>query len=156
MRPERLKKAFAMEMCIRDSLWRGGVEIEDCGVSIGSLLLRERREGHQARWAGSGLADLALGQLMEQRFPGLAAGVRFENLAAELAETFKPGGKVAGQLLVDFAAEALGDGGTFSGGGDGDLQGSAADHRTEKEIAVGNVVDAVAKNVSLDRAAING
>ena len=50
-----------------------------------------------------------------------------------------------GKLLVDFAAKPLGNGRAFAGGRDGDLQIAAAHHRTEEEIAVGDVVDAVAQ-----------
>ena len=86
----------------------------------------------------------------------LAAGMRGEDFTAKLAEILKPRAEVAGELLVDFAAKALGEGGAFSGGGDGDLQIAAADHRSEKEIAVGNVVDAVAQDAALGGSAVNG
>ena len=82
--------------------------------------------------------------------------MRGEDFAAKLAEILEPGAEVVGQLLVDFAAEALGEGGAFAGGGDGDLQVAAADHRAEEEVAVGNVVDAVAEDAALDGSAIDG
>ena len=74
-----------------------------------------------------------------------AARMRGENFAAQLAEVREPRTQICGQLLVDFAAQPLRDGGAFAGGRDGDLQIAAADDRAEEEIAVGNVVDAVAR-----------
>ena len=59
------------------------------------------------------------------------------------------------KLLVDLAAQALRESRAFAGRGDGDLQVAAADHRTEEEIAVGNIVDAVARNVARHGFAIN-
>jgi hypothetical protein len=85
-----------------------------------------------ARGAGWRIADLTLRQLMQQQLARLAAGMRCENFAAQLAEIFKPRAEVFGQLLVDLAAQTLRDGGAFAGGGDGDLQIAAADHEPKR------------------------
>ena len=73
-----------------------------------------------------------------------------EDVAAELAEICEPGAEVLRQLLVDFAAEALGEGGAFTCGGDGDLEIAAGDDGAKEEVAVGDVVDAVAGDVALE------
>ena len=112
--------------------------------------IRERCAGELARGAGGRVADLAVGEFMEQELARFAAGMGGENFAAKLAEVFEPGAEVVGELLVDFAAQALGKGGAFAGGGDGDLQIAAADDGAEEEVAVGNVVDAVAEDAALE------
>ncbi len=70
-----------------------------------------------------------------------------ENLAPESAYLRKPRSEIIRQLCVDLAAQLLGYGGTFAGGGDGDLQVSAPNHRSEVEVAVRRIVNAVDKNV---------
>jgi hypothetical protein len=122
----------------------------------------DERDGSAARGFPSGGASAIwrVGRMRIRRFGAgqvdgaelarFAAGMRGENFAAQFAEILKPGAEVFRQLLVDFAAQALGDGGAFAGGGDGDLQIAAADHGAEEEIAVGNVVDAVAQDAALD------
>ena len=66
------------------------------------------------------------------------------------------GPRSCGELLVDFAAKTLGEGGAFSGSGDGDLQIAAGDDGAEEKIAVGDVVDAVAKDIALESAGVDG
>jgi hypothetical protein len=83
-------------------------------------------------------------KFMQQQAAVFTARKRLENFPAQLADLHQPRAKIFGQLLVDLAAQALREGGAFAGGGDGDLQVAAADHRAKKEIAIGNVVDAVA------------
>ena len=84
---------------------------------------------------------------MKQEPCALRRGDAWRELRGEGGRGFEPGAEVVRQLLVDFAAQALGDGGAFAGGGDGDLQVAAADHGAEEEIAVGDIVDAVAEDV---------
>ena len=83
-------------------------------------------------------------------------GMRGEDFAAELAQILEPGAEVVGSCssisrrrrwataglspLVEMAICRL----------------AAADDGAEEEIAVGNVVDAVAEDVALDCAAIDG
>ena len=105
-----------------------------------------------ARWAGFGFADLALGELVKEGLAGLAARMSFQDFAAELAQVLEPWAQVFGQLFVYLAAKSLCDRGAFSGGGDGDLQIAAADDRTEIEIAIGNVIDTVTNDISLNAA----
>ena len=109
-----------------------------------------------ARGAEGGVADLALRELVEQQAALFAARMRGENFAAQFAELRKPGAEILGKLFVDLAAQALRDGGAFAGRGDGDLQVAAADYGAEEEVAVGNVVDAVAGNAARDGFAIDG
>jgi len=92
---------------------------------------------------------------MEQKPAWLAGRESCKNLAAKLPERFKPRAKILWQLLVYLAAQALSKGGAFSCGRDSNLQVAATDHRTKKEIAVWNVVDAVADNAQLDRPMID-
>ncbi len=108
------------------------------------------RASKLARGAGGRVADLAVRQFVEQELARFAAWMRGENFAAKLAEIREPWAQIGGQLLVDFTAQALREGGAFAGSRDGDLQIAAADHGAEEEIAVGNVVDAVAEDVALD------
>src|SRR5208337_3597687 len=93
---------------------------------------------------------------MQQKFAVLAAGKCFENLAPKLTQISKPRPEIFRQQLVNLAAQVLRESGTFSGSGDGDLQVAPADHRSEEEIAIGNVVDAVAQDASLDGSPVNG
>jgi len=60
-----------------------------------------------------------------------------EHFAAQLAKVGEPGTEVVGELLVDFAAKTLGEGGAFPGSGDGDLEIAAGDDGAEEEIAIG-------------------
>jgi hypothetical protein len=92
---------------------------------------------------------------MEQGFAVLAGAMEGKNLAPNPTETGKPWAQIVGKLLVNFAAQMLGEGGAFSRSGDGDLQVTATHDRAEKEITIGYVVHAIAKNVALDRAAVN-
>jgi hypothetical protein len=92
---------------------------------------------------------------MQEGFACFAAWMQCEDFAAELAEILEPVTKVLRELRIDFAAEALGYCGAFARGGNCDLKIAAADHGAEKEIAVGNVVDAVAWDVASDAALID-
>jgi hypothetical protein len=65
------------------------------------------------------------------------------------------GPRSCGKLLVDLAAQPLRNGRAFAGRRDRDLQVAAADHRAEEEVAVGNVVDAVAGDAARDGLAID-
>jgi hypothetical protein len=93
---------------------------------------------------------------VEQEFALFAAGMGGEHFAAELADILKPGAEVVGELLVDFAAKTLGEGGALSGSGDGDLEIAAGDDGAEEKVAVGNVVHTVAEDIALKRAGIDG
>jgi hypothetical protein len=93
---------------------------------------------------------------MQQFFSRVAARMRFKNFAPEMAQAGKPWAEIARKLLVNFPAQMLSDSRAFTGGGNGDLQVTAAHHRTEEKVAVGNVVYAIAKYVALNRASIDG
>src|SRR5208282_5724923 len=80
---------------------------------------------------------------------------RVESFAAQLAKLGEPIPNIYRELLVDLAAQSLSNRRAFAGRGDGDLQISAADHRTEEEVAIGNVVHAVAGDAARDGLAIN-
>ena len=84
------------------------------------------RDGHESRFA-----DLPLRQLVQQRLALFAARMSGQNFAAKFAQIREPGTKILGQLLIDFAAQTLRDGGTFAGGRNGDLQIAAAHDRAE-------------------------
>ncbi len=73
-------------------------------------------------------------QKLRARGRGGCAGA---DIATQGAELLEPGTEVRGKLLVELAAEALGEGWAFAGGGDGDLQIAAGDGGSEIEIAVG-------------------
>jgi hypothetical protein len=92
---------------------------------------------------------------MKQKPSLFVARMGGEDFAAKLAEVLKPWAEVRGELLVDFAAQALGNGGAFAGGGDGDLEIAATDDGAEEEIAVGDVIDAVGEDAATHRFAIN-
>ncbi len=92
---------------------------------------------------------------MQQQFTVLAAGKGLENFAPELRPDSQARAKIIWQQFVDLTAQMLRECGAFSGSGDCDLQICRADHRSEKEIAVRNIVNAVAKNPTLDCAPIN-
>ena len=101
-----------------------------------------------ARGAEGRVADLALRKLVQEQTALFSAGMRGEDFAAQRAELREPRAEILGKLLVDFAAQPLSNGRAFAGRRDGDLQVAAADHRAEEEVAVGNVVDAVAGDVA--------
>ena len=95
-------------------------------------------------------------ELMQQRFALFTAGVDLQDISPQLANACQPGTKILGQLRVDFAAQPLRHGGALAGSGDGDLQISASHDGPEEEIAIGNVVDAVAENAAFEGGAIDG
>src|ERR1700744_799169 len=123
--------------------------------------------GEQVRIAGAcaDQVDLALmgfcrwdglvGQRMQQGFAGFAGGKRGEDFAALCSQLCKPGADGLRQLRVDLAAQALGEGGAFSAGGDGYLQWAALHDGSEEEITVGNVIYAVAEDSALDCGSID-
>ncbi len=90
-----------------------------------------------------------MSQFVQQQAAFFAAGMCRQNLATQLADLFEPGAKVLRKLLIDFAAQPLRQRGALTGGGDCDLQWAARDHGPEEEIAVGNIVDAVAEDAVL-------
>jgi hypothetical protein len=94
-------------------------------------------------------ADFALGELVEEPFALVVEGLGGYDLAAQVAEVGEPVAEVEGELGVELLAEALGEGWAGSGGGDGDLQVSAADYGGEVEVAEGRVIDGVAEDVAL-------
>jgi hypothetical protein len=94
-------------------------------------------------------ADLALGELVEEPLALVVEGLGGYDLAAEVTEVGEPIAEVEGELGVELLAEALGEGWAGSGGGDGDLEVSAADYGGEVEVAEGRVVDGVAEDVAL-------
>src|SRR5271165_3452888 len=72
-----------------------------------------------------------------------------EHLAAQLPDPLEPRAEVAGQLRIDFAAQALCERRALTCGGDGDLQVTTAYYGGEEEIAVRDVVDTVAEDAPL-------
>jgi hypothetical protein len=92
---------------------------------------------------------------MEQGFAQFPGGMVGKNLAPKLTETRKPRTQIAGNLLIDLAAQLLGERGALPRSGNGDLQVTATHNCAEKEIAIGDVVYTVAEYVSLNCAAIN-
>src|SRR5208337_1910343 len=81
--------------------------------------------------------------------------MRCKHLAPKLTKLFEPCTKILGQLHIDLAAEALRKGRAFSSGRDGNLKIASADHGTKEEIAVGNVVHAVAEDIARHSLAVN-
>jgi len=98
---------------------------------------------------------VALGELVQEQAALFATRMRREDFAAQFAELGEPGTEILGKLLVDFAAQALREGGAFASRGDSDLQVAAADYGAEEEVAVGNVVDAIAGDAARDSLAID-
>lgn len=90
-------------------------------------------------------AGLALGKFVQEQAAGLVEGFGGDYFAAEVAEVGEPVAEVEGKLSVELFAKALGECGAGSGGGDGDLEVSAADDGGEVEVAEGRVVDGVAE-----------
>ena len=99
--------------------------------------------GEGAGGAGFVGADVAAGEGMEQLFAGVVEGFELEDLAAEIAELGEPVAGVQGEYGVDLLSEALGESGGVAGGGNGNLEVSAADDGGEVEVAEGRVVDGV-------------
>ena len=99
---------------------------------------------------------MAVSQLVEEKLALFASGMGGEHFAAQLAKVGEPGTEVVGELLVDFAAKTLGEGGAFPGSGDGDLEIAAGDDGAEEEIAIGDVVHAVAEDVALESSGVDG
>jgi hypothetical protein len=97
-----------------------------------------------------------MGEFVEEKLTLFRAGMRGEDLAAEFAEVGEPGTEILGQLLVNLAAKSLGKGGAFSGSGNGDLEVAAGDDGAEEEIAIGNIVNAVAEDVALEGSGVYG
>jgi len=91
-------------------------------------------------------ADLSLGELVQEETPLLVEGLGGYDLAAEVAEVGEPVAEVERELLVEVFAELLGERGRVAGGGDGDLEVSAANDGRAVEVAEGRVVDGVAED----------
>jgi hypothetical protein len=84
-------------------------------------------------------------QLMQQQFALFAALDASPALHGASVPRFSSHGpQIFWELFVDLAAQTLRNSGAFACRRDGDLQIAAPDHRAEEEIAVGNIVDAVA------------
>ena len=114
------------------------------------------RQGQPPRGAGFRIAYLPLRELMEQGLALFSAGMNLQHFAAEFAHAREPGAEILGKLGVDFAAQALRHRGAFAGSRNRDLQIAAGHHGAEEEIAVGNVVDAVAEDAALEGGVIDG
>jgi len=74
-------------------------------------------------------------------------GLGAEGLAGG-AKPFEPVFVFGAELLLEFLAKALGEGGTFAVGRDGDLEVAALDDGAVVEVAVIDVVDGVAEDVA--------
>ena len=92
---------------------------------------------------------------MQQCFALFTARMDLQHFTAQLAEPLQPRAEILGKLRIDFAAQALSYGRAFAGGRDRDLQFAAAYHRTEEEIAIGNIIDAIAEDAAFHRALID-
>ena len=101
------------------------------------------------------------GGIAEEFFEHGAAGEEMQPLPGELglgilrakdlagsAEPIEPGGVFGTELFLEFLAEALGEGGAFAVGGDGDLEIAALDDGAVEEVAVGDVIDGIAEDVA--------
>jgi hypothetical protein len=97
-----------------------------------------------------------MGQLVQEQIAGFSGGRGGTDVAAERAEYGEPGSEVGGKLGVDFAAETLRESGAFTCGRDGDLQIAAGDDGSKVEVAVGRVVDGVAKDVASQSFFVDG
>src|SRR6516164_2976342 len=93
---------------------------------------------------------------MQKQPPLLAARMRPEHLAPQAANCFQPTAKVLRQLLVDLLAQPLRQRRALTRRRNGDLQLAPAHHRAKEEIAVRNVIHAVAENAPCPRFAIYG
>jgi hypothetical protein len=100
----------------------------------------------QARGALVIAADLTLGEFMQEKAALLVEGLGGDNLAAEIAEIGEPVAEVKWKLFVELFAELLGECRRVAGGGDGDLQVSAANDGGEVEVAERRVIDGVAED----------
>jgi hypothetical protein len=93
---------------------------------------------------------------MQQQFPRLAAGMCGENLAPQTAHFCEPWTQILRQLLVDLPAQALGHGGAFASGRNGNLQCAPADHGAKVKVAERRIVHTVDEDSALDSSLING
>src|ERR1039458_2503474 len=78
-----------------------------------------------------------------------------ENFASQSSEILEPGAEVSGKLRVDFAPEAWCNSRLFSGSGRGDLYLARAHYGAEKKVAVGDVIDAIGEDATLDGEPVN-
>jgi hypothetical protein len=92
-------------------------------------------------------AYLALDELVEEPLALLVEGLGCYYFAAKIAEVGEPISRVEGELGVDLFAEALGEGGAGSGGGDRDLEIATTDYGREVEVAERWIVYGVANDV---------
>lgn len=89
------------------------------------------------------------GEMVELESGGFRVGGVGAEVVAGGAERIEPGGVFGSELLFEFLAKALSKRRTFAVGGDGDLQVAALDDGTIVEVAVVNVVDGVAEDLTL-------
>jgi len=91
-------------------------------------------------------ADLALGQFVQDEAALFVERFGSDDLAAQVAEVGEPVTEVERQLLVEVLAKLLGQRVLVAGGGEFDLQVSAADDGGKVEVAEWRVVDGVAED----------
>jgi hypothetical protein len=103
-----------------------------------------------ARGAEGGVADLAVGQLMEEQLALFAAGMRGEHFAAQFAQVVRARAPGPGSCSSISRRSRCATAGLSPAVEMAICRRAAAHHRAEEEIAVGNVVHAVAEDVALD------
>jgi len=99
--------------------------------------------GENAAWTTVIAAYVAAGELVEEFLAGVVEGFELQDFAAEIAEFGEPVAGIEREEGVNLLAQALGERGAVTGGGDGDLKVAATDHGREVEVAEGWVVDGV-------------
>ena len=93
-----------------------------------------------------GIANLAVGEEVEQFFALFGRRMIREDVAAKAADEAEPIAQGKIERGFDLAAKALGDGGAFARGGNCDLEIAASNHCGEVKIAVRRIIDRVGED----------
>ena len=93
-----------------------------------------------------GIANLAVGEEVEQFFALFGRRMIREDVAAKAADEAEPIAQGKIERGFDLAAKALGDGGAFARGGNCDLEIAASNHCGEVKIAVRRIIDGVGED----------
>src|SRR5579864_4401380 len=103
---------------------------------------RDRRGGF------SSFERFTAGELMQQLAAMLRVQCAAKELLANSSKFFNPTRVYGRELRFEFAAQSLRKRGTLSGGGNRNLQISAAHHGGIVEVATVGIVDYIAQNLS--------
>src|SRR2546430_16011434 len=107
-------------------------------------------------FAEEGFESVGAGEIVEEALALLGIHVGGEEFFALLAELLEPDFVFGAELLFEFFAEALGQGGALAGSGHGDLERAALDRKSVVEVAKLRNVHDVAEDAAAASLGVDG